>query len=163
MSQMKFRSLEGQGHCIYKIGLGDCGKPLGLKREDMLESTANLLEMSERLGLEGILQKVYKGYVGLIWEIGIRRKQKESLEKSAKVLLMGGQQGGKSTLLGVLLSGTLDDGDGAARMHVLNHKHEVLSGQTSSMSMHLLGYGHTGQVVRHGLFGNIQSWSDIQE
>ncbi len=59
MSQMKYRSLEGQGYCTYKIGLGDCGKPFGLNREDMLESTENLLEMSERLGLEGVLQRVH--------------------------------------------------------------------------------------------------------
>ncbi len=87
------------------------------------------------------------------------------MPKSAKVLLMGEQQGGKSTLLGVLLSGSLDDGEGAARMHVLNHKHEVLSGETSSMSMHLLGYDRTGKSVNtsQGMFGNGRSWSDIQE
>jgi GTPase len=46
MSQMKYRSLEGQGTCTYKIGLEDNGKPLGLNESDMLESSSNICEMA---------------------------------------------------------------------------------------------------------------------
>lgn len=36
--------------------------------------------------------------------------------------------------LGVLLSGQPDDGNGLARLKILNHKHEMLTGVTSSLT-----------------------------
>lgn len=40
---------------------------------------------------------------------------------------------GKSTLLGVLTKGTLDDGRGKSRVNLFRHKHEIESGRTSSV------------------------------
>lgn len=40
---------------------------------------------------------------------------------------------GKSTLLGVLTKGTLDDGRGRTRVNLFRHKHEIESGRTSSV------------------------------
>ena len=54
-------------------------------------------------------------------------------------MLLGTGGGGKSTLLGVILSDKLDDGKGSARIKILNHKHEVLTGVTSSLTYTVLG------------------------
>ena len=40
---------------------------------------------------------------------------------------------GKSTLLGVLISGNRDDGLGGMRTTVLQHKHEIEDGRTSAV------------------------------
>lgn len=40
---------------------------------------------------------------------------------------------GKSTLLGVLTKGALDDGRGRTRVNLFRHKHEIESGRTSSV------------------------------
>ena len=61
----------------------------------------------------------------------------------------GAVDSGKSTLVAALTHGCegrprLDDGQGAARMAVLRHKHEIESGRTSSISQQLLGYDHEG-------------------
>lgn len=51
-----------------------------------------------------------------------------------KIGMIGSVNAGKSTLVGVLTSGKLDDGGGSARMSVFQHKHEKEKGQTSSIA-----------------------------
>ena len=45
----------------------------------------------------------------------------------------GNVDAGKSTLLGVLTHGVLDDGRGVARQKLFRHKHEIETGRTSSV------------------------------
>jgi GTPase len=47
---------------------------------------------------------------------------------------LGSVDGGKSSLLGVLTGGKLDDGNGSARKLIAKHPHEIASGQTSDVS-----------------------------
>ena len=47
--------------------------------------------------------------------------------------MTGNVDAGKSTLLGVLTHGVLDDGRGIARQKLFRHKHEVETGRTSSV------------------------------
>ena len=47
---------------------------------------------------------------------------------------------GKSTLLGTLSTGTLDNGHGTNRSFLLKHRHELASGVTSSVAQELIGY-----------------------
>lgn len=51
-----------------------------------------------------------------------------------RIGMIGSVNAGKSTLVGVLTSGMLDNGGGSARMSVLRHKHEKEKGQTSSIA-----------------------------
>ncbi len=76
-----------------------------------------------------------------------------------------------SSTVGVLTTGELDDGRGSARSRVLNFKHEVDTGRTSSISQQILGYDTDGDVVNHNYNrssnkSNINSvktlsWADI--
>ena len=54
---------------------------------------------------------------------------------------------GKSTLLGVLTHGELDNGRGHARQKLFRHKHEMESGRTSSVGNDILGFDSEGHVV----------------
>ena len=54
---------------------------------------------------------------------------------------------GKSSLLGVLVKGDLDDGRGKARVNLFRHKHEIETGRTSSVGMEILGFDAAGKVV----------------
>lgn len=49
--------------------------------------------------------------------------------------VVGNVDSGKSTTLGVLSRGALDDGRGKARVGLFRHKHELESGRTSSVGM----------------------------
>lgn len=63
--------------------------------------------------------------------------------------MAGGVDSGKSTLVAVLTHGAdgrplLDDGRGSARMAVFQHKHEIETGHTSSLTQQMLGYDTEG-------------------
>ena len=64
--------------------------------------------------------------------------------RELRVAVIGNVDAGKSTMLGVLSRGGLDDGRGRARIHCARHRHESESGRTSSVSQELLGYSIDG-------------------
>ncbi|CED85473.1 GTP-binding protein GP-1 [Phaffia rhodozyma] len=64
-----------------------------------------------------------------------------------RMAVIGNVDAGKSTMLGVLTRGGLDDGRGKARVNLFRHKHEIESGRTSSVGMEILGFTSTGQAV----------------
>lgn len=68
---------------------------------------------------------------------------------------------GKSTMLGVLVKGDLDDGRGKARVNLFRHKHEVESGRTSSVGMEIMGFDVHGDVVGSSVPGRKLSWEEI--
>lgn len=68
---------------------------------------------------------------------------------------------GKSSLLGVLVKGDLDDGRGSARVNLFRHKHEIESGRTSSVGMEILGFDATGDVVASDTPGRKLSWEEV--
>lgn len=56
-----------------------------------------------------------------------------------RIAVVGNVDAGKSTMLGVLVKGGLDDGRGKARVNLFRHKHEIESGRTSSVGMRWRG------------------------
>lgn len=70
-----------------------------------------------------------------------------SFDEDLRVALLGPSNAGKSTLLGVLVEDQLDNGRGGARVNLLRHRHEVLSGQTSSVSTEYLVFGRCDSTL----------------
>lgn len=59
--------------------------------------------------------------------------------------MVGNVDAGKSTLLGVLTHGELDNGRGLARQKLFRHKHEAETGRTSSVGNDILGFDSVGE------------------
>ena len=78
-----------------------------------------------------------------------------------RVTLTGPTTSGKSTLLGTLSTGTLDNGHGKSRLSLLKHRHEVASGVTSSVAQELIGYNHDS--IFNYSHASIESWIDIHD
>lgn len=55
-------------------------------------------------------------------------------------VVVGNVDAGKSTLIGTLTSGILDNGRGLVRTNVARHKHEIASGKTSDISIQILRF-----------------------
>ncbi|KAL1715862.1 P-loop containing nucleoside triphosphate hydrolase protein [Schizophyllum commune] len=70
-----------------------------------------------------------------------------SLTPEVRCAVVGNVDSGKSTTLGVLTRGVLDDGRGSARVGLFRHKHEIETGRTSSVGMEILGFGPDGQPI----------------
>ncbi|MEQ2200647.1 hypothetical protein XENOCAPTIV_001240, partial [Xenoophorus captivus] len=80
------------------------------------------------------------------------------------VAVVGNVDAGKSTLLGVLTHGELDNGRGFARQKLFRHKHEMESGRTSSVGNDILGFDQEGQVVnKPDSHGGSLDWTKICE
>ena len=77
------------------------------------------------------------------------------------VAVLGPVEAGKSTLLGVLMDGQLDNGRGQARLNLLRHRHELVSGRTSSISHGFLGFDKAGEVVNYETCGSIQEICEV--
>ena len=56
-----------------------------------------------------------------------------------RIAIVGNVDVGKSTLLGVLSKGGLDNGRGLARLNVFKHRHEMETGQTSDVGREIVG------------------------
>ncbi|TPX16719.1 uncharacterized protein E0L32_003660 [Thyridium curvatum] len=82
-------------------------------------------------------------------------------ENQLRVTLTGPTTSGKTTLLGTLSTGTLDNGQGMSRLSLLKHRHEVASGVTSSVTQELIGY--RGSDIVNYANQQIESWVGIHD
>lgn len=148
-TQMNWRLNEGHDEAIYQIGVEDDGNPLGITRIELKESLMNLEKIAYSVGCDGIqIKSILKGSVGYIAEIFIKRIQRKIIHPiQIKIAVAGDFDSGKSTLIGVLSTGKVDNGKGLARMHVFQHNHEICSGRTSSISQHNLYFDGLGKVL----------------
>eukprot|EP01112_Ceratiomyxa_fruticulosa_P022732 TRINITY_DN8428_c0_g2_i1.p1 TRINITY_DN8428_c0_g2~~TRINITY_DN8428_c0_g2_i1.p1 ORF type:complete len:786 (-),score=195.73 TRINITY_DN8428_c0_g2_i1:107-2464(-) len=148
VSQLKWRLGEGMGEAIYEVGVEDNGSPTGLTEEDMKASLETLAKMAEQLGADMTTIREREGASGKVAEVLIRRYAREDFLE-VRVAVVGNVDSGKSTLLGVLTKGGLDNGRGLARQMVFRHKHEIESGRTSSISQEIMGFDSRGRVVNY--------------
>ncbi|KAK5629831.1 hypothetical protein RRF57_005546 [Xylaria bambusicola] len=88
-------------------------------------------------------------------------RRSASTTEQLRISLTGPTNSGKTTILGTLANGTLDDGRGRSRSYLLKHRHEVASGRTSSVAQELIGY--EGQTIFNYTCMDIKAWSDIHD
>jgi GTPase len=132
-TQMKFRLEEGKGQAQYMLGYEDGGDPIGLRHGDMRRSLEILGYLAKENKAEVEVKKAKIGQDGLVMECLIRKKVRPSNKLSFRILMFGNSGSGKSTLISVLINHKLDNGRGLARMGIFRHKHEIMSGLTSSI------------------------------
>ena len=71
----------------------------------------------------------------------------ETLEEIS-IVVCGPVDAGKSSLVGVLTTGNLDDGRGSARKSVFYHNHELETGRTSSISQNVIKYENINNELK---------------
>lgn len=169
VTQMKWRLREGHGEAIYQIGVEDNGRLAGLTKDEMKASLKTLKDMASRLGAtirvlrERIATSSASKTLALqnnnkeekkVAEVLVKKLRKDDREDQDSIVdlrlaVTGAQDAGKSTLLGVLTQGELDNGRGRARLNMLRHLHEIKTGRTSSISHEIIGFDSTGHVLNY--------------
>ncbi|XP_019720207.1 GTP-binding protein 2 [Hippocampus comes] len=154
VTQMKWRLQEGRGEAVYQIGVEDNGMLVGLSEDDMRASLTTLHRMAEKVGADiTILRHAEVDYDTdqplTIAEVLIRKVPDDQQFLDLRVAVIGNVDSGKSTLLGVLTQGELDNGRGRARLNLFRHLHEIQTGRTSSISFEILGFNSKGEVVNY--------------
>ncbi|XP_078713212.1 GTP-binding protein 1 isoform X1 [Lampetra fluviatilis] len=147
LQQLRERLSEGQGETIYVIGQGSDGGEYGLGEDDMVASAATLEGMAGQCDAEIVLLRERSEPGGRAREYLVRRNVADNDFLEVRVAVVGNVDAGKSTLLGVLTHGELDNGRGFARQKLFRHKHEMESGRTSSVGNDILGFDSAGNVV----------------
>ena len=165
------RLLEGHGEAVFDIGFENNGEGMKLSRDEWDVAYKRLAEAGkkQRADAQLLLTKNVGGELdgtptkdGCSGKVMIRRVPgtvEEVIE--TRIAVVGNVDAGKSSLLGVLVKGDLDDGRGKARINLFRHKHEIETGRTSSVSMEILGFSSSGNVVASDTPGRKLSWEEI--
>ncbi|EEA26120.1 hypothetical protein TMatcc_005628 [Talaromyces marneffei ATCC 18224] len=164
---------EGQGETLFDLGLEDNGDSMNLERAQWdtalgrLQEAANAIPAQCRVlltynvgGAEEAQTRIerMKGCCGKVLIRQIPDRAEEVIE--TRIAVVGNVDAGKSTLLGVLVKGHLDDGRGKARVNLFRHKHEIESGRTSSVGMEIMGFDARGEIIGSDK-GRKLSWEEI--
>lgn len=161
-SQLKWRLAEGQGEALYELGVEDNGFPRGLPPEELNKSISTLETMAKNLAAEASVVCRRQGKEGEIVEVLVREARDDQYI-DIRIAVCGNVDAGKSTFIGVLTKGQLDNGRGLARVNVFNHRHEVECGRTSSVSQQILGFNAKGECVNYATDIHNLTWGDIIE
>ncbi|XP_059475632.1 GTP-binding protein 2 isoform X1 [Neocloeon triangulifer] len=159
VTQMKWRLREGQGEAIYEIGVEDSGVLTGLSGKELRASLQTLRHMAQKLGATTTVlrerlvnsspTKDDNDEQRRVAEVLVRKVPDDQHSIEVRVAVVGSADAGKSTLLGVLTQGQLDNGRGRARLNMFRHLHEIQSGRTSSISHEILGFDSRGSVLNY--------------
>ncbi|KAL3473141.1 P-loop containing nucleoside triphosphate hydrolase protein [Aspergillus californicus] len=164
---------EGHGETIFDLGLEDGGESMSLELDQWntalqrLRDVANTLPAFCRILLTYNVggaeeSRTPSDRIKGAWGKILIRQPAETVEEMAEIRMavVGNVDAGKSTMLGVLVKGGLDDGRGKARVNLFRHKHEVESGRTSSVGMEIMGFDSHGEIVSSS-HGRKLSWEEI--
>ncbi|KAF2851649.1 hypothetical protein T440DRAFT_498192 [Plenodomus tracheiphilus IPT5] len=171
---VKERLVEGHGEVLFDVGLEDSGESMGFTKENWdfaLERIGSVCEL-----IKADYKVLMTRNVGGDVEVGPRdakdtgtsgkmilRKRPEDVDEviETRIAVVGNVDAGKSTMLGVLVKGGLDDGRGKARVNLFRHKHEIESGRTSSVGMEIMGFDSKSEVVVSNVAGRKLTWEEI--
>jgi GTPase len=164
---------EGYGETLFDLGLEDNGESMGFDPSQWKTALERLQEAAQAIPAECRVLLTYNvggpeeaqtrnPRIQDAWGKVLIRQVPETAEEviETRVAVVGNVDAGKSTLLGVLVKGTLDDGRGKARVNLFRHKHEIETGRTSSVGMEIMGFDARGEIVGSGQ-GRKLSWEEI--
>jgi elongation factor 1-alpha len=135
--QMNHRILMGRGKAIYVLGISDSGELKGIS-ESQFEETVNVLrKVSEEIEAKISSIEKYKLENGVV---GIAEIVKSRPKEHILVGTAGHVDHGKSTLVGCLISGKPDNGDGATSIYLDVLKHEIERGLSADLSYAVLSF-----------------------
>lgn len=149
-SQLKWRLQEGNGLAEYYIGVADNGNILGINDNEYIASLKNLNKIAKIINAK-VIKKEKKIINENICYYVINITNDLFNYKSIRIIFIGPTNSGKSTIIGNLSKKMKDDGNGKSRKYVFNHKHEIYSGETSSISLNNLILKHKNKNLNINL------------
>ncbi|XP_065559428.1 GTP-binding protein 1-like isoform X2 [Artemia franciscana] len=162
IQDLKDRFDRGNGETIYHIKGEQDGTTKPLSREDYDVCVATLKSLAATRDADCVVLREEITKKGCSGHFLVRCKADELDFVEIRVAVVGNVDAGKSTLLGVLTHGELDNGRGTARLKLFRHKHEIETGRTSSVGNDILGFDSKGNIVNKPVQGSLD-WTKICE
>nr|MDO8100081.1 GTP-binding protein [Candidatus Njordarchaeota archaeon] len=150
VAQLKYITAEDEG--IFLVGVedlhGDMWKVHGLTQGEIAAAEGTLGELCKEAELEITEKELFKAKEGFVEKFVLVRKAViVETEETIGINIAGRVNAGKSTLIGVLTGGELDDGRGKARAPLLKHPQELEGGQTADLHVTFLGFDEKSQPM----------------
>ncbi|PSP32594.1 GTP-binding protein [Halobacteriales archaeon QH_10_67_22] len=154
-AQLRHRVLSGDGEATYVVGVTDDGGIAGIDPEAFSESMDVLslladeagshIENVDTWGVDGPGSDV-DGEGGIVGVATVREGAVLDDDEHIVVGTAGHVDHGKSTLVGSLVTGQADDGEGGTRSYLDVQPHEVERGLSADLSYGVYGFTDDGPV-----------------
>ena len=129
---------KGTGEVFYEFsGLYENTEKTGIPEVLLREYIEELRKQANFLNAKMKILRIFKAKNGFIAEMFIRKNSDKIYmddENEINIGIYGEESCGKSTLLSVLIYGSLDNGNGNARKKILTSNQEMTNGKTVSIS-----------------------------
>ncbi|MFB6128836.1 MAG: GTPBP1 family GTP-binding protein, partial [Halorhabdus sp.] len=157
-AQLRHRVLSGDGEATYVVGITDDGHLAGIEPEAFSESMDVLSLLADEAGAhiedvetwgvdsEGNAVRGQSGDRGIVGVATIREGAVMDDDEHIVVGTAGHVDHGKSTLVGSLVTGQADDGQGGTRSYMDVRPHEVERGLSADLSYGVYGFDDDGPV-----------------
>jgi elongation factor 1-alpha len=149
-AQLRHRVLSGDGEAIYVVGVTDDGGIAGIEPETFSESMDVLSLLAEEA--DAHIDAVDTWSAGDDEIVGVATiREGARLDTDDRHIVVGTAghvDHGKSTLVGTLVTGDADDGEGSTRGFLDVQPHEVERGLSADLSYAVYGFGEEGDPIR---------------
>lgn len=125
------------GKAFALFGISNKGESIGLVDEDIQKTILVFENICKEMSIFHKLIRFYNGSLGKVVEFAIfddLSKMNSQFKTEIRIGLFGDKSVGKSTLIGVLVNGILDNGLGLAKSNIYRFQHEQSTGKTSNFS-----------------------------
>ncbi|MFB6282984.1 MAG: GTPBP1 family GTP-binding protein [Halobacteria archaeon] len=144
-AQMRHRIISGDGVALYVVGVTDNGGIRGVDEEAFSETLDVLSVVAGEADANVSEVESYEVEGG---KVGVATVTNQYEEKDHLVVGTAGHvDHGKSTLVGTLVTGRRDDGDGGTRAYLDVQPHEIDRGLSADLSFGVYGF-ENGEPVR---------------
>jgi elongation factor 1-alpha len=151
-AQLRHRVLSGDGEATYVVGVTDDGRVAGIAPTAFSESMDVLSLLAEEAGahIEDVETWGVTAEDGDDGRVGVATIREGSILDTDDAHIVVGTAGhvdhGKSTLVGTLVTGEADDGQGGTRSYFDVQPHEMERGLSADLSYAVYGFDDDGAV-----------------
>ncbi|GCF14818.1 GTP-binding protein [Haloarcula mannanilytica] len=157
-AQLRHRVLSGDGEATYVVGVTDDGGLAGISPTEFSESMDVLSLLAEEAGahiedvktwgVDGVSENGSADTDGIVGVATVSEGSVLADDDHIVVGTAGHVDHGKSTLVGSLVTGDADDGEGGTRGFLDVQPHEVERGLSADLSYGVYGFDEGGEPIR---------------
>jgi elongation factor 1-alpha len=157
-AQLRHRVLSGDGEATYVVGVTDDGGLAGISPAEFSESMDVLSLLAEEAGahiedvktwgVDGVSENGSTDTDGIVGVATVSEGSVLADDDHIVVGTAGHVDHGKSTLVGSLVTGDADDGEGGTRGFLDVQPHEVERGLSADLSYGVYGFDTDGEPIR---------------
>ncbi len=151
VARIRYMTCESPFEGRFLVGIEDINdrewKIYGLDEKRLREAQEVLHIICEEAGVEIVEEEQIETERGLVGMFLLKRVVTPEVKETCSVNVAGRVNSGKSTLIGVLVTGNADNGSGRARSFLLTHPQELTRGQTADIHLAFMGFTEDGEIL----------------